>query len=1626
MPKDVCTVELPETGTAQVINLVPNQVNTLSFPKDCVLGDPKLNADGSVSMDLINGSSVVIANFQEIADMPQDGERETIIQLSDNTIMNPKELYAQLASVDGDVSADDFAAMAPAAGEDTSSFGVTTLNAPVDGSIELAVQAGQEYQFGFDLSDVQSMIQRGSDLVLTFADGGNLTLTDFYTVASGALPPVMTMADGSVVEASSLLPTFLASREVPQTIEISSLDADGAIAETAAGVEPAAGEDAPQESALEVAEATIIEAAPAEEALEASNTSEEPAQTVESTNTSAPVDLASVAEKLASIEPAAGETATADGSRGGFGFQSGVDAAPLVNDPAVGPHQYTELQYDAPEFVDEPFAQRAPSAPVPPTTPEISIPSLVVKEDSSVDVVIDVATTGGNDTLTVEIDVPVGWSVVDLNGGTYDAGTGIWTFTTVAGADFLGGPEVAPPADSDIDSEVLDVRVTATDTGTGLTAVSTETYTILTDAVADVPTLAATGGAGEEGTIVPLTITTATTDVDGSEVISLVRVTGVPVTLSLTAGTEVAPGVWELDVADLPGLGVNAPDGTVGTYTFTVEVIADEDPVSDNEFDFTDNQATNTTDVTITITPDDIPKPEDDTKTLDESDLPGPGPLTVGGTVTVDYGTDGPGIVTPKGASTFTVNGSVAGGTLSSNGSAITITLAGNTYTGTAADGRDIFTMTVNANGSYSFTLLETLDHEDGTNPNDVINLHFCYQAEDNEGDTENGLITIKVADDAPVAADDANSLSDTDTVKTGDVLTNDDLGEDTPTVVTEVEFNGVTVAVPAVGTVTVVGDYGNLALASDGSYTYTRTNDAAGNDVFTYTIVDFDGDPSKADLTITLADADDRPEIDPEITKVDESGPLSVSGTFDVDFLTDGPGTITPRDASEFLAGGSLAGGNLTSNGSPVAVTLVGDTYTGTSADGRDVFTLDVNTDGTYTFTLIDQLDHADVTDPDDVITLQFGVDATDADADVTSSIITIAVNDDGPVADNDTNTVADTVNSVNGNVITNDEVGFDEDGTVVNVNFNGVDYAVPAVGTVTVTGNFGTLQLAADGTYTYTRAGDVNGQDVFTYTLRDADGDTDPATLTINVEDIDIKPEVGDADKTVDETDLGPLAVSGTIAANFGTDGPGTITPTGAGSFSATGSVAGGALTSGGVPVTVTLAGDTYTGTAGTETIFTLVVDANGAFTFNLIGVLDHADITDHDDVIDLAFGVTGTDADGDTDTGTITVHVKDDGPYINTKFKPIDESNFDPATEISYTHTLDFDFGEDGAGTIEPTGDFKALFQVGGAAQPLLSGGELVTVSSTATGYVGVAAGGDTVFDLVINPTTGQYTYTQYQAIDHPDATDHDDVIWLKFEVQITDADGDTDTAIIGVDLHDDGPKAHDDDMALANTDLSVTGNVLDNDDIGADVEGSVVSIRFNGVDTPVPTVGTLTVIGDNGTLEIAADGTYTYTRGSVDAGQDVFGYTMQDFDGDTSFACLTFDLDASATPVLIVGKNVDDVDPSATEYEVGIGEGTIIGDAAGDILIGDVGGASLVDQEQDHNVVMVLDVSGSMGSPTDAASRISLLVGAVKNLMTDLNTYDGGQVKVHFVTFAKTVQGEATSTISNDAELTAALA
>src|SRR5690606_933790 len=91
-----------------------------------------------------------------------------------------------------------------------------------------------------------------------------------------------------------------------------------------------------------------------------------------------------------------------------------------------------------------------------------------------------------------------------------------------------------------------------------------------------------------------------------------------------------------------------------------------------------------------------------------------------------------------------------------------------------------VFTMTFDANGDYTFRLLETLDHNDGTNPNDAITLNFGVRATEDDGDVANGTVTVTVYDDAPEIGNGSGTVDESDSaplVATGTVT--HDFGED-------------------------------------------------------------------------------------------------------------------------------------------------------------------------------------------------------------------------------------------------------------------------------------------------------------------------------------------------------------------------------------------------------------------------------------------------------------------------------------------------------------------------------------------------------------------------------------------------------------------------------------------------------------------------------------------------------------------------------------------------------------------------------------------------------------------------------------------------------------------------------
>jgi len=136
-------------------------------------------------------------------------------------------------------------------------------------------------------------------------------------------------------------------------------------------------------------------------------------------------------------------------------------------------------------------------------------------------------------------------------------------------------------------------------------------------------------------------------------------------------------------------------------------------------------------------------------------------------------------------------------------------------------------------------------------------------------------------------------------------------------------------------------------------------------------------------------------------------------------------------------------------------------------------------------------------------------------------------------------------------------------------------------------------------------------------------------------------------------------------------------------------------------------------------------------------------------------------------------------------------------------------------------------------------------------------------------------------------------------------------------------------------------------------------------------------------------------------------------------------------AFVDPVLIVGENVRDIDGQTEPHRVNFpssdqDQGEILGNDGADVLIGDIGGHSLVNKVM--NLALVLDTSNSMDQSIafngGTMSRIEALDLAVERALDALTGAAGATVRVHMVSFATTVKEAATFDIIVDGVVDAA--
>ncbi len=973
-----------------------------------------------------------------------------------------------------------------------------------------------------------------------------------------------------------------------------------------------------------------------------------------------------------------------------------------------------------------------------------------------------------------------------------------------------------------------------------------------------------------------------------------------------------------LSVSAINGGSLGSPvDGTYGQLTIlgngSYTYIANKDAADaldpgetvTDAFTYTVTDQTDTATATITITIAGLNDPITATNDTDAVNEDATITRSVSDTQELDHDDTDPDGDDVSGS--FTITAIRTGRESSSSGA--TVGTVGQALNGTYG------VLTVNANGSYTY--VANGRSEDTLAAGATAIDYFTYTVRDHASspnDTDTAELAITVTGVGPSASNDTGSVNENATLTANagaGVIANDTGGDTENLAVTNISSNSTGNSGNA--TQGVLGTYGTLTVAADGSYTYVANTAAAEaldatdtiTDIFTYTVKDDNGvNADTATLTITITGLDDDPVGNNDAGAVNEDKTLTVSA---------GSGVLsndTDADASASLTVSAIAGGT------------VGQAVTGNHG------TLTLAADGSYTY-VADQSD-ADALAVDATGTDTFTYTVSDGGGTTNTADLVITITGVGPQAVADTGAVNEnatlTVNEASG-VIDNDDdnASFDVESLAV----TGINHAVTGNSgnaTDAVTGTYGVLTMAANGSYQYVanqaaaEALDPSEtvDDVFTYTVKDdADKNASIATLTITVTGInDDITAVDDTDAvnagstiTRSESDTQELDHDDTDPDGDDVSGNFTITAV---------SHASGSLT----------IGQEYTTSKGRITI-----NANGSYTY----------IADQNDSTSLANLATTTDvftytvrdhasSPNDTDTATLTITITGSNNTPPVADDVAVDGN--PATGyITEDQTLTVGDGSTGVSGTDGNKNNESGDNTGDVLNNDTDvDGDTLTVSAISGGSVGGAATG--TYGTLTIQSTGNYTYNANNANSiAKDATATD-----VFTYTVSDGNGGTDTATITITILgvNDAPSASNDTNAVdedATASKNAGAGVLSNDS-DADTGSSMTVTGITGASAG--SVGGSTD-GTYGTLTLNSDGSYSYTadKAAADAlahnatANDVFTYTVTDNEGATAIATLT---------ITVTGKGPVGSADTATATE----SQTLTVNEAGGVLTNDSGG------------------------------------------------------------------------------------
>ncbi len=384
------------------------------------------------------------------------------------------------------------------------------------------------------------------------------------------------------------------------------------------------------------------------------------------------------------------------------------------------------------------------------------------------------------------------------------------------------------------------------------------------------------------------------------------------------------------------------------------------------------------------------------------------------------------------------------------------------------------------------------------------------------------------------------------------------------------------------------------------------------------------------------------------------------------------------------------------------------------------------------------------------------------DADGSTANTSFTVSIDDDMPITTNDGLLATLSENSSGVTIGTT--------ATLLGDDNYGADGAATAGSLVIGTGDKGgtvTIDVNGNLVYTNTSWNVVQGETVtetFTYTIKDADGDTAEATFTVNLTDTGVTIGAAPANLMADEDNLPGIGLnnasdgddaqvlSGTISYTLGQDAIGSISLSTAGNAT-------GLQTLAGQDVVTTFSNGTLIGyisgtnpSVAANQVFAITLGTLGAsstgYTMTLFQPVKHAIAGTEDNTTPFTVNVVVADADGSTANTSFTVSIDDDMPSIGIVQPALNVTNVAGTVFIG---TFDVTSGADQPVTASLLGNTVPA--------GLRSGGQLVSYyvdpsnPGVLVAYTGIdpTASGAKVFALTIIPGSDQYKVEVFKPLD-----------------------------------------------------------------------------------------------------------------------------------------------------------------------------------------------------------------------------------------------------------------------------------